>query len=69
MDDVLFISSLVLMKMWCDPCCHFVMLEWKRADVARMAGLERAYLHAIKFRIAVTHRHIYDFATRMRSLP
>ncbi len=65
--EVLLVTSLLLMKMWTDQSCHLKLLEWRKADVPRIAALERRFLETINFKTHLSHANIYDFSTRLRT--
>jgi hypothetical protein len=65
--EALLTASVILLKMWTDQSCHLKLLEWRRADVPRVAHLERIFLSAISFKTHLSHANIYDFASRLRS--
>lgn len=66
--DLLFVALIVLLKSWSDYGIHLILFEWKSKRVAQVAELERRYLAAIHFKSHISHRNIFDFATRLRLL-
>lgn len=68
LDGLLFVTSVMLIKMWCDYSCHLIMFEWENCNVLRMARLERKYLTALNFRLHISQRHLYDFGARLEAL-
>ncbi len=68
LSDLLFVALIVLLKTWSDYGIHLILFEWKSLNVATVAEQELRYLTAVRFKTHISHRNIFDFATRLRLL-
>jgi hypothetical protein len=67
--QILTIAAILLVKMWGDYSDTFsYILEKSTLTREKMAQLEQQYLKALKFKIHISQRNIYDFNTRIKLL-